>query len=270
MGKSIWSCAPKAVRVGVCVFILALVFSEILHREPQSVALLIQLYDPLFPLYAPWAEDKALYVLRAAMLVPVGALLWRDAKHPLAWSGGILALALALEIVQVAFRLYYFRLYAVLACAAGLAVGAGFDAALGAGPQRPRLGAALRVRVHRHRRGIRAHRRGADLYGRDRDRAREHQRLLLAPGRRGGPGQGGLPGDGRALPAAALAGRGAVHGAALPGLADGVLGGVVPGPGGSRGRGVPAAGPGGVKRAHVFEIGKITGKEKEEEKWKKR
>jgi len=44
--------------------------------------------------------------------------------------GGILALALALEIVQVAFRLYYFRLYAVLACAAGLAVGAGFDAAL--------------------------------------------------------------------------------------------------------------------------------------------
>lgn len=102
MGKSIWGCAPKAVRVGVCVSILALVFSEILHREPQSVALLIQLCDPLFPLYAPWAEDKALYVLRAAMLVPVGALLWRDAKHPLAWSGGILALA----------------------------VGAGFDAAL--------------------------------------------------------------------------------------------------------------------------------------------
>lgn len=130
MGKSIWGCAPKAVRVGVCVSILALVFSEILHREPQSVALLIQLCDPIFPLYAPWAEDKALYVLRAAMLVPVGALLWRDAKHPLAWSGGILALALALEIVQVAFRLYYFQLYAVLACAAGLAVGAGFDAAL--------------------------------------------------------------------------------------------------------------------------------------------
>ena len=130
MGKSIWGCAPKAVRAGVCVSILALVFSEILHREPQSVALLIQLYDPIFPLYAPWAEDKALYVLRAAMLVPVGALLWRYAKHPLAWSGGILALALALEIVQVAFRLYYFRLYAVLACAAGLAVGAGFDAAL--------------------------------------------------------------------------------------------------------------------------------------------
>ena len=120
MGKSIWGCAPKAVRVGVCVSILALVFSEILHREPQSVALLIQLYDPLFPLYAPWAEDKALYVLRAAMLVPVGALLWRYAKHPLAWSEGILALALALEIVQVAFRLYYLRLYAVLACAAGL------------------------------------------------------------------------------------------------------------------------------------------------------
>ena len=130
MGKSIWGCAPKAVRVGVCVSILALVFSEILHREPQSVALLIQLCDPIFPLYAPWAEDKALYVLRAAMLVPVGALLWRDAKHPLAWSGGILALALALEIVQVAFSLYYLRLYAVLACAAGLAVGAGFDAAL--------------------------------------------------------------------------------------------------------------------------------------------
>lgn len=88
MGKSIWGCAPKAVRVGVCVSMLALVFSEILHREPQSVALLIQLYDPIFPLYAPWAEDKALYVLRAAMLVPVGALLWRYAKHPLAWSGG--------------------------------------------------------------------------------------------------------------------------------------------------------------------------------------
>ena len=118
MGKSIWGCAPKAVRAGVCVSILTLVFSEILHREPQSVALLIQLCDPIFPLYAPWAEDKALYVLRAAMLVPVGALLWRDAKHPLAWSGGILALALALEIVQVAFRLYYFRLYAVRACAA--------------------------------------------------------------------------------------------------------------------------------------------------------
>ena len=130
MGKSIWGCAPKAVRAGVCVSILALVFSEILPREPQSVALLIQLYDPIFPLYAPWAEDKALYVLRAAMLVPVGALLWRYAKHPLAWSEGILALALALEIVQVAFRLYYLRLYAVLACAAGLAVGAGFDAAL--------------------------------------------------------------------------------------------------------------------------------------------
>lgn len=130
MGKSIWGCAPKAVRVGVCISMLALVFSEILHREPQSVAFLIQLYDPIFPLYAPWAEDKALYVLRAAMLVPVGALLWRYAKHPLAWSGGILALALALEIVQVAFSLYYFRLYAVLACAAGLAVGAGFDAAL--------------------------------------------------------------------------------------------------------------------------------------------
>lgn len=130
MGKSIWGCAPKAVRVGVCVSMLALVFSEILHREPQSVAFLIQLYDPIFPLYAPWAEDKALYVLRAAMLVPVGALLWRYAKHPLAWSGGILVLALALEIVQVAFSLYYFRLYAVLACAAGLAVGAGFDAAL--------------------------------------------------------------------------------------------------------------------------------------------
>lgn len=30
----------------------------------------------------------------------------------------------------MAFRLYYLRLYAVLACAAGLAVGAGFDAAL--------------------------------------------------------------------------------------------------------------------------------------------
>lgn len=75
MGKSIWGCAPKAVRAGVCVSILTLVFSEILHREPQSVALLIQLYDPIFPLYAPWAEDKALYVLRAAMLVPVGALL---------------------------------------------------------------------------------------------------------------------------------------------------------------------------------------------------
>lgn len=74
MGKSIWGCAPKAVRAGVCVFILALVFSEILHGA-QSVALLIQLYDPIFPLYAPWAEDKALYVLRAAMLVPVGALL---------------------------------------------------------------------------------------------------------------------------------------------------------------------------------------------------
>ena len=103
---------------------------EILFRKPVNSNIFTELQNPFFPLLHPWAEDKALYVLRAAMLVPVGALLWRYAKHPLAWSGGILALALALEIVQVAFRLYYFRLYAVLACAAGLAVGAGFDAAL--------------------------------------------------------------------------------------------------------------------------------------------
>lgn len=103
---------------------------EILFRKPVNSNIFTELQNPFFPLLHPWAEDKALYVLRAAMLVPVGALLWRYAKHPLAWSGGILALALALEIVQVTFRLYYFRLYAVLACAAGLAVGAGFDAAL--------------------------------------------------------------------------------------------------------------------------------------------
>lgn len=60
---------------------------EILFRKPVNSNIFTELQNPFFPLLHPWAEDKALYVLRAAMLVPVGALLWRYAKHPLAWSG---------------------------------------------------------------------------------------------------------------------------------------------------------------------------------------
>ena len=228
------------------------------------------------------------------MLVPVGALLWRDAKRPLAWSGGILALALALEIVQVAFRLYYLRLYAVLACAAGLAVGAGFDAALRWAQGRSARGwallcacACIAIGAEFVRTG------GVPIYtaatGIGPVNISGYYWPLVV-----GVGLGKAVCLGMAArsllrpwPAAALctallclAWPAVFWEASSQGLED---------PWGDRavcrvrgrrvgaavrrrprGRGVPAAGPGGVKRAHVFEIGKIMGKEREEEKWKKR
>ena len=64
--------------------------------------MLPQMQDPFYAIIHPWSWDKALYVLRAAMLVPVGALLWLDANGTLPCEIAIRDLGMDEETARVA------------------------------------------------------------------------------------------------------------------------------------------------------------------------
>lgn len=85
------------------------------------------LHDPFFPLYVVFTEDRADILLYGVLMIPVGMLLWRFTRRSLSWFGIIIAAVFLVEFLQMVLGLYYFRLYVILACAIGLALGAGFD-----------------------------------------------------------------------------------------------------------------------------------------------
>lgn len=118
-----------AIAVSI-LFPVVLAVVEMRYHYPKDSSLYVNISDPIFPLYMVYVEDRATYVLRCALMIPIGALLWRFSRHPLRCAGWILGAVTLVEILQFSLHIYYFRFYAVLVCAAGLALGAAFHAAV--------------------------------------------------------------------------------------------------------------------------------------------